>query len=368
MTTTTIVSCRRSKSDWNPRSPPMDQAARGEPAELPMAARRRPAGRRAGPVPRKSGQRTSVTHNSAVRDLPEQEVAHPQLARRADQEVRVGHACCGKIRCKGRLVHLLGIEPAVADILRDHAGGVGDLGTAAVVDRQAEGHARSFSSVISTVSVELVGAPRREARRGGRSWSGGRSAASVRSRSTTRKWRSSRIRNFSSRGGASSSRPTGSRASVVPGRAGTPPRRPPGRYGCPADGRAPGAARATGPSRPLPSMMIATCRGSCSGRRPSRASCSRPSGEIRPDGSPSSRRGRGGDRGITSPRYRRASAGWSCCDPPCLRPGFRRPRPGESPGGRDRRRRSSRHADLPGQEPNVTPAASREGRARTGRR
>ena len=118
--------------------------------------------------------------------------------------------------------------------------------------------------------------------------------------------------------------------------------------------------------RPLPSMMIATWRGSCSGRRPSTASCSRPFQEIRPDESPRVADSRGRRRGFRRPWCRSAWPRRHVGQSPA-RPGFRRPRPRASPAGRDRPRRSrrARRPGGPGTGRNPGPSRGRSRQDRT---
>ena len=73
-----------------------------------------------------------------VADLPEQKVADPHFARRANEEVGVGHAPCVEPHRNRLLVDLRRIEQAIADLLRQRPRGIDDLGPRTVVDRQTE--------------------------------------------------------------------------------------------------------------------------------------------------------------------------------------------------------------------------------------
>jgi hypothetical protein len=73
-----------------------------------------------------------------VADLPQQVVAHPHLAGRPDEQVRVGHAGRVQVVRDHRLVDLLRPQPAVPHVPGDRPHGVDDLRPAAVVQGQHE--------------------------------------------------------------------------------------------------------------------------------------------------------------------------------------------------------------------------------------
>ncbi len=77
-----------------------------------------------------------------VADLPQQEVADPHLAGGADQQIGIGHAGRVEVVRDARFVDVFRRKLAPPNLFGDPADGVGHLRPAAVVDRQAEPGAR----------------------------------------------------------------------------------------------------------------------------------------------------------------------------------------------------------------------------------
>ena len=118
---------------------PVPVEAVGQPAELALAAREGTATLEQ-VVAAKVGPERRRDPELGVRDLPEQEIADPHLARGADQEVGIAHPVGVEIRGEKRLVHLIRVDAARPHVFGEPPGGVADLGPAAVIDRQAEDH------------------------------------------------------------------------------------------------------------------------------------------------------------------------------------------------------------------------------------
>src|SRR3954447_6948259 len=74
-----------------------------------------------------------------VRRLPQQEVARAVLPRAAHEQVDVGHVGLVEEPGDGRLVDLVGVQPAGGRLPGDRGDGVGDLGPAAVVHAHGQG-------------------------------------------------------------------------------------------------------------------------------------------------------------------------------------------------------------------------------------
>ena len=128
---------------------------------------------------RKSGQRVGVTQSSVYEICQSR-----KLLIRISPAVRIrrsGSDIPAVLRYDGEqaLRPLSGVEPARTNVLGQPPGGVADLGPAAVVDRQAEDHARVPGQCIRWSGQTAQGPPA-AALRGGRSSGAGRSAPSAR--------------------------------------------------------------------------------------------------------------------------------------------------------------------------------------------
>ena len=68
---------------------------------------------------RKSGQSTSVKHELRVRELPEEVVRDPELARRAHEQIGIGHVGRVEMPAQRALVDLLRVEPTLLHLRGD---------------------------------------------------------------------------------------------------------------------------------------------------------------------------------------------------------------------------------------------------------
>ena len=86
--------------------------------------------------------------NLRVGNLPEQEVAHPQLAAGANQQIRVRHPARIEMLGNDFLVDVLRTDPFRLHLACDRTDGIDDLGATAVTQRQ---HQRQTSVFLQRV-------------------------------------------------------------------------------------------------------------------------------------------------------------------------------------------------------------------------
>ena len=90
----------------------------------------------------KVGEERVEEHQLGVGGLPDQEIRHPLLAGRPDEQVDVGDAGLVQVTGEHRLVDPVGAQLPGGDVRRDRRGGINDLGAAAVVDAELQGQHR----------------------------------------------------------------------------------------------------------------------------------------------------------------------------------------------------------------------------------